>query len=159
MKRKVFVVMIATILLLQALTTTAMALEVNDVAGEFICNCGCNQGLASCEMSCAKELRGFIKDKIDQGMGKEQIVQYMKVNFSEALLAAPEKTGFNWVAWITPFAVVIIGGVAIELAIRRWAGRRGDEDDGGAGGDHKVGPAVDKKYSDRVNEELKEFGW
>jgi len=156
-KRKIVVIIIGTLLLMQALTTAAFALEVNDVAGEFICNCGCNEILTSCEMECGKRLRATIKDKIRIGMGKDQIIQYMKVNFSEALLAAPEKTGFNWVAWITPFAVVILGGVAIEQAIRRWTGRR--DEDGDGGGEGKAGPAVDKKYSDRVEAELKDFGW
>lgn len=157
MKRKIVVIVIGTFLLMQALTTAAFALEVNDVAGEFICNCGCNEILTSCEMECGKQLRATIKDKIRIGMGKDQIIQYMKVNFSEALLAAPEKTGFNWVAWITPFAVVILGGVAIEQAIRRWTGRR--DEDGDSGGEGKAGPSIDKKYSDRVEAELKDFGW
>jgi len=158
LKRKIFVIMIAAAFLLQALSSTAMALTVDNVAGEFICNCGCNLLLPECQMPCGKKLRATIKGQLDKGKNKAQIVQYMKANFSEALLAAPEKTGFNLVAWITPFAAVIIGGVLIEFAIRRWARRNGD-DDGDDDGDRKAGPAIDKKYSDRVNQELKEFGW
>lgn len=158
MKRKSFLIIIAMFLALQAFTTTAVAVEVRDVAGEFICNCGCNQMLNDCQMQCGKDLRATIQTKIEAGMGRDQITKYMKTNFSEALLAAPEKTGFNLVAWITPFAVVVIGGVLIEVAIRRWTRRRGD-DDGDDGDGHKSGPNVDKKYGDRVNQELKEFGW
>lgn len=158
MKRRLAVISVIAVLLLHALTVTAMAITVNDVAGEFICNCGCNQNLTACEMDCGKQLRGFIKAQIDKGMGKEQIMRYMKVNFSEALLAAPEKSGFNWVAWITPFAVVILGGVFIERAIHGWAGRNGGGSDGGDDAQSEK-PDIDKKYSDRIDEELKDFGW
>jgi len=159
MKRRLAVILIIAVLLLHVLTVTALALSVNDVAGEFICNCGCNELLTSCEMDCGKQLRGFIKQQIDKGMGKEQIMRYMKVNFSEALLAAPEKSGFNWIAWITPFVVVVLGGVFMERAIHGWAGRNGGGDHDGGDDTESAKPGIDKKYSDRIEEELKDFGW
>jgi cytochrome c-type biogenesis protein CcmH/NrfF len=159
-KFKISVIVIGVALLFQVLTATAFALDVNDVASEFICNCGCNQMLPACEMDCGKKIRSDIKNKIQSGMDKGQIIQYMKTTYSEDILAAPERSGFNWVAWITPFAVVIIGGVAIERTIRRWTGRRNSGADGDDDENAGVGQdGVDKKYGDRIKAELKEFGW
>ena len=67
-KVKALLVILAILLTLQALTVSAFALEVNDVAGEFICNCGCNKLLSACEMECGQQLRGFIKERIDMGL-------------------------------------------------------------------------------------------
>lgn len=155
-KRHLIQVMIITVLLLQMLSGPALALEVNDVAGEFICNCGCFKLLSACEMQCGVELRGYIKEQIDKGLGQQQIIQFMKVNFSEALLAAPEKKGFNLTAWITPFAVVIIGGIVTNRVVSSWVAKRreDDEDD-----EDKLNKSkADKKYGDKVEEELKDFG-
>src|SRR3989304_7197727 len=116
---------------LHAMSLPAAALQVNDVAGEFIWNFGSNKLLSHCEMPCGVELRGFIKEQIRKGLGEEQIIQYMKVNFKEAILAAPEKKGFNLVAWITPFAVVGAGAFLINRVVNQWASRRRD---GGGGG-------------------------
>ncbi|HEB13080.1 MAG TPA: hypothetical protein ENI11_05345 [Actinobacteria bacterium] len=162
MRRKRFLVntVIAVILLLEAFALPAMALEVNDVAGEFICNCGCNKLLSACEMKCGDRLRGFIREQIDKGLGKEQIIQFMKVNFSEALLAAPEKKGFNLMAWLTPFAFVAVGAVITRKVVASWVSKRRDDDDGD--GDDEKKPTrskVDKKYDNKVEEELKDYGW
>jgi cytochrome c-type biogenesis protein CcmH len=158
-KRKLAVISLLAAFLLHGLAAPALALKVGDVAGEFICNCGCNKNLAHCDMPCGEELRGFIKDQIRKGLGKEQIVQYMKVNFSQALLAAPEKKGFNLTAWITPFAVVFAGGVLMLKVLSAWASKRHGGEDDDDNNDAPTKPSVDKEYNDRIEAELKEFGW
>ena len=40
--------------------------------------------------------------------------------YGEKVLSAPTFRGFNWLAWITPFAAVLAGGAGIALVIRRW---------------------------------------
>ncbi|MCK4268191.1 MAG: cytochrome c-type biogenesis protein CcmH [Actinomycetia bacterium] len=163
LKVKALFVILAILMTLQALTVSAFALEVNDVAGEFICNCGCNKLLSACEMECGDQLRGFIKERIDMGLGKNQIMQYMKVNFNQAILAAPEKKGFNLTAWLTPFVFVIIGAVITRRVVGSWVVRHREDDDDGdddnSGGKPTKKTKVDKKYDDQVKKELEEFGW
>lgn len=164
MRRRLGMAVLAMVLLVQALGGTASALEVREVAGEFICNCGCNKNLAACEMKCGDNLRGFIKDKIGDGLGKQQIMAYMKENFQQAILAAPEKSGFNLTAWITPFAVVFAGGVGIVKAMSTWSSRRKEDDDPGedvTGDDDRPDSpkGSDSKYDDQIEKELKDFGW
>jgi len=36
------------------------------------------------------------------------------------VLAAPLRGGFDVVAWIVPFAVLVLGGLAILLVLRHW---------------------------------------
>jgi cytochrome c-type biogenesis protein CcmH len=83
----------------------------------------------------------------------------MKVNFSQALLAAPEKKGFNLTAWITPFAVVFAGGVLMVKVLNGWASRRSKDEDGDDDNGGPTEPKIDKEYNDRIEAELKEFGW
>ena len=160
MKRKHFLVRVVfvALLLMQALSVPALALEVSDVAGEFICNCGCYKLLSACEMDCGVQLRGYIKEQIDKGLGRDQIIQFIKVNFSEALLAAPEKKGFNLTAWLTPFVVVIAGAVITNRVVSSWVAKRREDDDEDDADNKPNKSKADKKYDDKVEEELKDFG-
>ncbi len=132
----------------------ALALVVSDVAKEFICNCGCNQMLTDCDMQCGDQLRGVIAAKISEGWDKPRIMDLLVRNYGEKLLAAPTKSGFNLTAWVTPFAVILVGGVMISLAVGEWVARRRAAQRLRLAS--PVGP-VEGKYLDRVDEELKHF--
>lgn len=133
----------------------ALALTTNEVAKEFICNCGCQKMLNACDMTCGEQLRGVIIEKIEQGWSKEKIVAYMMKNYGESLLAAPTKKGFNLTAWITPFVVAMIGGVLLYLMIKRWA-RRGRELEE-VEKEEVVAKEVGLGYEDKLEDELKKF--
>src|SRR5574341_1421949 len=132
---------------------SALALVVSDVAKEFICNCGCNKMLIDCDMQCGEQLRGVIAAKIKEGWDKPRIMDLLVRNYGEKLLAAPTKSGFNLTAWITPFAAILVGGIMISLAVGEWVTRRR-----AAQRVRLEGPVrVERKYLDRVEEELKAF--
>lgn len=138
-----------------------MALEVSDVSGEFICMCGCNLILRDCSgMQCGvyDRLTNLIRDKIRQGMGKEQIFQFMKINFKEVILAAPEKKGFNLTAWIMPFAVVLAGAFGLYQILNIWVKRTSGQA-GVSVASEEPKKKVSSKYSKQIAEELKEFRW
>jgi len=146
------------VMLVQGLSRTAMAVTVREVAGEFICNCGCNKGLAHCEMECGQNMRAFIKGKIDAGLGKAQIIAYLKENYGKEALAAPEKKGFDLTAWIMPFAVVFAGGIGVVKVMSSWISRNQDDSDGDDSDAH--GSVKDEVvYDERIEKELKDFGW
>ena len=131
----------------------ASALIVSDVAKEFICNCGCNKMLTDCDMQCGEQLRGVIAAKIGEGWDKPRIMDLLVRNYGEKLLAAPKKEGFNLIAWITPFTAILFGGVLISLAVGEWVTRRRAMQRVRL--ERPVG--VEKRYLDRVDEELKSF--
>jgi len=99
----------------------AFALTVRDVAGEFVCRCGCNKLLPDCDMPCGEQLRELIAVKIREGWDKPRIVALLVRGYGEQLLAAPTKQGFNLTAWVTPFLAMGAGALAICLVIRQWA--------------------------------------
>lgn len=160
---KVNYLLAALVLVFVFMAQPVMALEVSDVSGEFICMCGCNLILRDCSgMQCGvyDRLTNLIRDKIRQGMGKEQIFQFMKVNFKEVILAAPEKKGFNLTAWVTPFAVVFAGALLLYQVLGGWVRKQALNTYSDTGDvEVKAKKKVNSKYSKRVAEELKEFRW
>lgn len=152
------------------LTYGASSAKVNEVAREFICNCGCNKLLPNCDMGCGVALRGVIGKKIDAGWDKERIIAYMIKNYNEQILSAPTKKGFNLTAWVTPFIAIALGGLVMGLVILAWAKTTEKRElvvEGPGSGVRGPGPEdkleekpkVDEKYKEKLDEELKDFDW
>lgn len=147
--------LIAAVLFFLFTAAPAWALTVTDVAKEFICNCGCNWMLNNCEMTCGKQLRGLIKQKIALGWGKPKIVNYLITQYGEKVLAAPTKKGFNLTAWITPFVALALGGLFVYVVATKWA-KQGELLASGARASSGK-PVLDPEYERKLNEELEKF--
>jgi cytochrome c-type biogenesis protein CcmH/NrfF len=61
-----------------------------------------------------------IAERLDRGEGRETILAAFRTRYGEKVLSAPTFHGFNWFAWVTPFAAVLIGAFAVTIVIRRW---------------------------------------
>lgn len=109
-----------------SMSSLAYGLNVGDVSKEFICNCGCSKLLSECEMECGKTLRKIIYGKIQEGMPKDRIIEFMMDTYGETLLAAPTKKGFNLTAWATPIVAMLGGGFLVVSILIRWTKRRTD---------------------------------
>ncbi len=155
MSYKTLLVIIA-VLSIMLLPVSAMAATVDDIAKEFICQCGCNMVLLNCSHAeCAprETMLASIKQKVDQGQTQEQIIQSFVLQYGEQVLASPPKKGFNLTAWITPFVAILAGAAVIGVALRRWVkkGRRSE-----VSVQDTLDPSEDR-YLRRVEKELQEF--
>lgn len=152
--RKLRMLLRSAILIPWLLSSAHAALTVNEVAREFVCNCGCNKVLPECDMACGEQLRGIIKAKLGEGWDKPRIVRFMVENYGEKLLAAPTKAGFNLTAWITPFLALFAGAGIIGVVIRRWR-RRTSRSTSDA--DSPAKEYLEQRYGARLEEEMKRF--
>ena len=128
-----------------------------EVEESLTCQCGCGLTVHSCNhLQCgsALPLREEIRGQMAEGRGKEAIVEHFKEKYGEKILSAPTTSGFNLAAWITPFALLGLGGVFVFLTVRRWGGRgRG----GGGSTPAPAGPGVPKEYQKILERELDQF--
>ena len=92
----------------------------------MICACGCNQILLECNhVGCpvSDGMRKQAADGIAAGKNDDAILQGFVEQLGPTVLAAPTKVGFDRAAWVTPFAVFVVGiGVAIYF-VRHWQQR------------------------------------
>ena len=135
------------LLLLVALPAAAQALTVNDVAREVRCPT-CNTPLDVSNAPVALDMKRYIRERIDEGWTKQEIVDGLVEEFGRGVLATPPKSGFDLVAWIVPGVVVLIGLAAIPVLTRAWA-RRPRPDAAAAGQ-----PPTDEEAR-RLEEELR----
>lgn len=92
----------------------------DEIQANLMCQCGCTMVLATCECGTAEQMRTEIAGMIDKGQTKDDILNYYVGKYGEKVLAAPVAQGFNLSAYITPFAVILLGAGAIALIARQW---------------------------------------
>jgi cytochrome c-type biogenesis protein CcmH len=104
--------------------------RVERLGHQMMCMCGCNQILLECNhVGCtySDRMRGELTAAIDAGKGDQQVLQYFIEKYGTTVLAAPTRSGFDRIAWITPYVALLIGigGVLFVLGVwhRRLAAR------------------------------------
>ena len=143
-----------SLIVLAASPVAARAATVGDVAEGLVCQCGCTMILSSCShLECGSRdaMTTLIGQKLDQGETPAQITGYFVAQYGEQVLSSPPKRGFNLTAWVLPFAVMLIGGVVIYIALKKWVRQ------GGRSPTSAVAEEEDKEYQHQLEKELEEF--
>ena len=143
--------LIAISVLLSLAVSVSLAEDANarfsSLGHKMICGCGCNQILLECNhVGCplSDGMRNELTAALQRGDSDSLILQSFVQKYGPTILAAPTGTGFDRVAWVTPFAVLLLGLLAAVAIIRSW---RGEPLTAGA----EAGPAND--LVDRVRRE------
>lgn len=95
----------------------------SEIEESLTCQCGCGLTVHSCNhVQCPSgiPLKEEIASQLAAGKGREEILTYFSTKYGEKILSAPTTTGFNLVAWVTPFAMVLVAGAVIVVVSRRW---------------------------------------
>ena len=57
---------------------------------------------------------------INHGDNDDLVLQAFIQKYGTTVLAAPTATGFNRVAWIMPYLVLLLGLAAVTMIVRAW---------------------------------------
>ncbi len=132
----------------------AMAgVEVDQIAANIMCQCGCTMILNTCTCGTSDQMRAVIREKLDQGQSPQQIIDYFVEQYGEKVLSAPTKQGFNLTAWTLPFIAIAVGGAGITFLLRQWVGRQRRA----PLSIPAATPEVWRRYEEQFQRELEEF--
>ncbi|MHB1414774.1 MAG: cytochrome c-type biogenesis protein [Chloroflexota bacterium] len=121
--RLLLVVMFAVVSL--ALPRTAQAADdVGSISREIVCQCGCTMIVDVCDCGTADQMQQVIRQRLSEGQGSKQIIDYFVSQYGEKVLGSPKKEGFNLAAYLLPFAAIAVAGGGITAASIAWV-RRG----------------------------------
>ncbi len=134
---------------------------LDEVSEKLSCRCGCNLVLNRCnhvQCGSAIPMRERILREISEGKTKDEIIAGFVRDMGEEVLAVPPTSGFNWNAWIMPFVGLVLGAIAVVLALKFMMRRRQSEAPAVvAAGTAAVPPEKADQIKDRIEKELKEF--
>ncbi len=112
----------ALLLALACAPSLAVAATQQEVEEALTCQCGCGLTVHSCNhLNCGsgEPMKAEIRQRLGQGESKEQILDAFKARYGEKVLSAPTFQGFNWLAWLTPFAAILAAATMLVVTVRR----------------------------------------
>jgi cytochrome c-type biogenesis protein CcmH len=95
----------------------------SEIEEALTCQCGCGLTVHSCNhLQCPSgiPLKEEIGQQLAAGHTHAEILSYFAGKYGEKILSSPTTTGFNLVAWVTPFAAVAVAATVIIVVSRRW---------------------------------------
>jgi len=121
----------------------------SDLEAELVCPV-CGTTLDQSDAPVALRMKRYIRERLAAGASEAQIKAELVDQFGPGVLAEPPKSGFDLLAWLVPFAVLVAGAVGVGLVVWAWSRRRGEADTGPPA-------ALDPELERRVDAELRRF--
>lgn len=143
MRRLALVVLLLA--LLPASAGAAPPTTLPDVEDEVMC-VACGTALNISQAPSADSERDFIRRRIAEGLGKEQIKSRMLAQYGPKVLAEPRQR----TAWLVPAILGLIALAVVALTMRRW--RRG-----GPAGEPPAEPALDDDDASRLERDMASY--
>ena len=97
-----------------------------DLGHRMMCVCGCSQILLECNhVGCqySDRMRSELIAGLDRGDNDDLLLSSFVQKYGTTVIAAPTNTGFNRVAWIVPYVVLVLGIVGVISLVRLWKSR------------------------------------
>ena len=94
-----------------------------DIAGELMSPACPGRTLLNCTSEHAGQWQQLIKQKVDQGVPRNEIMQYFVNMGGEEVLASPPKRGFTLTVWLLPAFAIVNGAGLIILLTTKWTRR------------------------------------
>jgi cytochrome c-type biogenesis protein CcmH len=144
---------------LQVRTDAADLTPQQQVEGQLMCYCGCSDlTVRVCTCGTADSIRQEIAGRLANGESPDQVVAAFVAQHGEQIRSAPTKSGFDLVAWVTPFLVILLAASALVVVVRRWGSIRTSR--APAAGAPPAAPHAptpeDRKALERVRREMRE---
>jgi cytochrome c-type biogenesis protein CcmH len=122
--------LIVVLLVALALAPGALASEAQptqaELEGELVCPT-CKTTLDQSNAPIAVRMKAFVRERIAAGDTKSEIKDQLVAQFGKGVLAAPEREGFDLLAWVLPIAGLLAAAGGVTLLLWRWT-RRADEE-------------------------------
>ena len=138
---------LAALVLVIGLVGAAPKATLPDIEDEVMC-VECRTALNVSTAPVANQERAFIREKIAQGLTKDQIKKALVEAYGPDVLAEPEARGFDLSAWIVPGVLVACAALGVALVARRWRHTPAAVD---------AGPELDPDDARRLDAELTAF--
>jgi cytochrome c-type biogenesis protein CcmH len=95
----------------------------------------------------AKQMREVIRERLEQGQSPDEIRDYFVSRYGEYILLKPGKHGMNWILWVGPFVLLLIGLFFLYRTLSRWVTQT-------ASAESPELPPINEQERKRIDQEL-----
>ena len=104
----------------QQLQPTPSDDQVNAIARQLYCPVCENTPLDVCPTTACAQWRELIRQKLADGWNEQQIKDYFVQQYGARVLGAPPAKGLNWLAYLVPPIIILIGVYILYSVFRSW---------------------------------------
>ncbi len=94
--------------------------QAYDVALQLKCPVCQGESVADSSASISQQMRLAIRRQLQAGQSEQQVLQYFAARYGNQILLTPPRQGFNWLAWLVPVAMLLLGLGLLSLVARDW---------------------------------------
>jgi cytochrome c-type biogenesis protein CcmH len=123
-----------------------------EMEADLVCTT-CHEPLDESSSPLATQMKAYIRRFIAQGRTKNQIENYFVAQLGPQVLAVPKGSGFDLLAWLLPFAAIVLGAAAVGVGARAWLRNKDDTGPPGSPAAQKLSPKLEL----RIDQELQGF--
>ena len=134
-------------------TTPVTDDEVNAIAKQLFCPVCESTPLDVCPTEACRDWREQIRAMLSEGKSEDEILQYFTDQYGDKVRATPPATGLNWLVYILPPAIILIGAIILFRALKEWTKPKVLSADSGGGS--SVSSSDQDEYIKRFEEETK----
>ena len=78
-----------------------------------------NESLASSRSELANDLRQEVREKMQQGMSDQEIIDFLVSKYGDFVLFDPPMKSYTLLLWYGPFALLLIGLIGLVIQLRK----------------------------------------
>ncbi len=97
--------------------------RVRAIARELRCIVCQGETVADSNAQLSVQMRAIIREKLEAGESREQILDYFVARYGESILVTPSRRGFALGVWLAPVVALLAGLAIVGVVLRGW--RRG----------------------------------
>lgn len=105
----------------EMLKDPALEARARALSQELRCMVCQNQSIDDSDAPLARDLRLLVRERLSAGDSDAQVIDFLVARYGEFVLLKPRMSLHTLLLWGTPFAVLLIGGLAFFIAGRRRA--------------------------------------
>jgi cytochrome c-type biogenesis protein CcmH len=106
----------------EMLADPALEARARTISRDLRCMVCQNQSIDDSGAPLAHDLRVLVRERLKAGDNDQQVLDFLVARYGEFVLLKPR---FEWgtaLLWLTPFAVLIVGAIAVMAATKRRKG-------------------------------------
>jgi cytochrome c-type biogenesis protein CcmH len=126
MRKRLLHIALICVLAIPMLGAGAPSSRFDALGHKLVCQCGCGQILLECNhVGCpvSPVMIEELKAQLATGLPDSGVLNFFISKYGPVSLAAPLRGGFDIVAWIVPFAALLIGIGIVVFVIHIWRRR------------------------------------
>jgi len=103
----------------EMLSNPVLERRARTISAELRCMVCQNESIDDSNADLARDLRVLVRERLVAGDTDEQVLEFLVARYGEFVLLRPRLQMSTLLLWGFPIAVLLVGGVAIVLSIRR----------------------------------------